>query len=215
MQKSFDFIKQIFQGKTIYRILFNWLVKDKSALISGKVVDIAGGAAASYYHYLPKDIEIIKTNCFPGPGIDQVVDFERVLPFDTNSVDTILFFNALYIIKEPEIVIREMYRILKPGGSLLIASPFIAAEMREPHDYQRLTYEGIEAVITKIGFSSYEIIRFGDRCTSCAYLLHSFFVFNIIRMVVYACALVGDYCIPRKMKNTYPAPLGYFCVAKK
>jgi ubiquinone/menaquinone biosynthesis C-methylase UbiE len=32
-------------------------------------------------------------------------------------------------------VLRELYRVLKPGGSLWLTAPFFFAEHMQPHDY--------------------------------------------------------------------------------
>jgi len=49
--KIFNFIKQVFQGKSIYRILFNWQVQEHCQNLTGKCLDLAGGKNPSYYHY--------------------------------------------------------------------------------------------------------------------------------------------------------------------
>lgn len=210
-----DFSKQVFRGKTIYRILFNDLVKKHSALLSGQVVDLAGGSQSSYYPYLPPGLEVTKTNYFAGEGIDQVVDLDKLLPFADSSFDAALLFNAIYIMAEPIKTLVEIKRILKPGGVLLVASPFIANEMPEPHDYARFTAEGLERLFAQAGFREVKIKRFGERFSSAAYLLHLLFGLNVIRFLAYGLALFLDKLIPIKLKNNYPTPLGYFCMVKK
>ena len=210
-----DFSKQVFHGKTIYRILFNDQVKKHCALLSGRVIDLAGGSKSSYYPYLPAGLEITKTNYFAGEGIDQVVNLDQVLPFADDSFDAALLFNAIYIMAEPAKTLAEIKRILKPGGKLYLASPFIANEMPEPHDYCRFTAEGLEQLLAQAGFSEVKVERFGERFSSAAYLLHLLFGFNLARFLAYSAALFLDKMIPTKLAKNYPTPLGYFCVVKK
>lgn len=42
---------------------------------------------------------------------------------DDASVDTVVCVNNLYTLADPQMALREMYRVLKPGGKLVIANP--------------------------------------------------------------------------------------------
>ena len=211
--KIFDFIKQVFQGKSIYRILFNWQVQKHCQNLNGKCLDLAGGKNPSYYKYWSFDnsAELIKTDL----NGELKVDLNNNLDFEDNSVNNILFFNAIYIIKEPEKLIKEINRILKKDGKLFIASPFIFNEAKEPDDFRRLTSQGLEKLLKESGFSNFEIISFGERFTAGIHLWHSFFLFNFIRLIIFTKALLSDKLIPKKIKKLYPCPLGYFVIAKK
>ena len=92
MAKILDFVKQIFQGKTIYRVLFNWQVKKNCCFLPGKALDLAGSGDASYYSYLPINLKITKANYKNGKNLDLIIDFNKDLSFEDNSFDNILFF---------------------------------------------------------------------------------------------------------------------------
>jgi SAM-dependent methyltransferase len=211
--KIFDFIKQVFQGKSIYRILFNWQVQKYCQNLNGKCLDLAGGKNPSYYRYWSFDnsAELIKTDL----NGELKVDLNNNLDFEDNSIDNILFFNAIYIIKEPEKLMKEINRILKKDGKLFIASPFIFNEAKEPDDFRRLTSQGLEKLLKESGFSDFEIIPFGERFTAGIHLWHSFFLFNFIRLIIFTKAILFDKLIPKKIKKLHPCPLGYFVIAKK
>jgi ubiquinone/menaquinone biosynthesis C-methylase UbiE len=44
------------------------------------------------------------------------------LPFENESFDCVLLFNILYLVKEPETLLKEARRLLKPGGYLISAT---------------------------------------------------------------------------------------------
>ena len=213
MNKTFDFIKQVFQGKSIYRILFNWQVQKHCQNLTGKCLDLAGGKNPSYYRYwsFNNNSELIKTDL----DGEFKVDLNKELPFNDNSIDNIFFFNAIYIIKEPEKLLKEINRILKKDGKLFIASPFIFNEAEEPDDFRRYTSQGLEELLWKANFSDFEIIPFGERFTAGIHLWHSFFIFNFIRLIAFTKAMLFDKLIPKKIKRLHPCPLGYFVIVKK
>lgn len=213
MTKPLDFIKQTLQGKSIYRVLFNWQVEKCSSKITGKVLDIASGQNASYNVYLSGQTEIIRVDSIQ--NAESFIDFNKKFPFQDNSFDSVLLFNALYIANDPVFTIREIHRVLKNGGQLFLASPFVANEMPEPSDFARFTKEGLEKLLRDAGFSRFETERFGERFTSGAYLVHPLLVFNFFRLLVNGLCLVLDKLIPTRIREKYPVPIGYFSIAIK
>lgn len=213
--RGIDFIRQIYSGKTLGRILLNWHIANACKDISGHVVDIAGGGNASYYAYLPSTISVVRTNYTnEGCSVDTVVDFNKPLPFPDRSIDAVLLFNALYIAEDYRVLLRELQRVVKKGGGVFISMPFLYNEMKEPHDFCRLTYEGLEHVCREAGFSEVSVTRLGERVSASVNLLHPLFLLNTIRLFIYALALFLDFCIPQSLKRKYPSPIQYFCVAK-
>ena len=137
------------------------------------------------------------------------------MPLEDNSIDNLFLFNAIYITKEPEKLVREIHRVLKPDGTFFLTAPLIANEAPEPNDYFRFTSQGIRMILSQAGFSQVELYKIGERVTSAATLLHSLFLFNFVRFFVFAKALLLDRLIPKKMKTKHPCPMSYFIVAKK
>lgn len=213
MKKFQDFTKQTFRGKSIYRILFNWLVYENRGKISGSVLDLASGRGASYNRYFPKGATVISGDLKVGG--EEMIDFDKALPFPDNTFDAVLFFNAIYITSNTLFTLKEIYRVMKKGGTLFISSPFIANEMQEPHDYFRFTKEGLQRELERGGFREIKIDRFGERFSSAAYLLHSLLIFNSIRFIVNGLSIFLDKLIPKKILKIHPTPLGYFAICKK
>ena len=131
-------------------------IKSESNDIQGKILDIGCGEKP-YAHlfscteYIGIDIETTekyhekhKTDLFYN-GVD--------LPFENNSFDSIVCFEVLEHVFEPEKMIHEMFRVLKPGGSILLTTPFIWNEHEIPYDYGRYSYFGLKDLFKKNGFS--------------------------------------------------------------
>ena len=216
MNKIFDFIKQVYSGKTISRILFNWQVKNNCQNLKGVCVDLASGKNPSYQRYWKLNCDkFIRSEYIGDNRPDLVVDLNRKIPLADNYADNVFLFNALYILKKPEESLKEVYRILKTGGILFLSSPFIANEMPEPDDYFRFTSQKLKDILNEEGFSEIKVIPYGERFSAAVYILHDFLFFNTVRFFAFSIALFLDKAIPRKIKNNYPFPIGYFVIAKK
>lgn len=77
---------------------------------------------------------------------DIVGDIHK-MPFADGSVDALLCMSVLEHVEEPQQAVREMYRVLKPGGYCYIEVPFIFYyhPMKGYYkDFYRFTYDGLE-----------------------------------------------------------------------
>lgn len=77
---------------------------------------------------------------------DVIGDVQK-LPFKDASQEAILCNQVLQYVEDPQLAMREIYRVLKPGGYAFIAVPFLqyytAYEGYYPKDYWRFTIDGI------------------------------------------------------------------------
>lgn len=209
-----SFISQVFAGKSIGRILFNRAVCEATRSLSGRVIDLAGGAH-SYAKYLPQSVQLIVTDYVMHEGVDVVVDLNKPLPFPDASEQTLLCMNAIYVLENRAAFFKEAKRVLPVGGRLIFSSPFVTNEMREPHDYLRLTSEGLSRELTSAGFSDITMVPYGERGSAAMYLLHPVFLFSIIRLPFFVLGLWIDATLPASLTKEHPAPIGYMVTVTK
>jgi SAM-dependent methyltransferase len=82
--------------------------------------------------------------------LDHVADLQATgLPDD--AYDTVFCTQVLQHLPEPEKAIREMARVLKPGGKAVISVPHLVWMHNEPHDYWRFTRYGMGHLLEKAG----------------------------------------------------------------
>jgi SAM-dependent methyltransferase len=73
------------------------------------------------------------------------------LPFREGGFDTALCLELLEHVPDPDRVVEEIARALRPGGKLLLTVPFIAPMHAVPYDFYRYTREGIGALVEGAG----------------------------------------------------------------
>jgi SAM-dependent methyltransferase len=85
--------------------------------------------------------DIINVDIFAFDQVDMVADATD-LPIEDNSVDLILNAAMLEHVDDPQKVVSEMQRILRPGGSFYCYLPFMTPFHAAPHDFYRWTIPG-------------------------------------------------------------------------
>ncbi|MGG5208985.1 class I SAM-dependent methyltransferase [Chryseobacterium sp. MIQD13] len=87
--------------------------------------------------------EFLNVDLLPYESVDVICDIENI-PFKDNSVDYIINIAVLEHVPNPQKVISEIHRILKPGGKIYCFIPFMQPFHASPYDFQRFTYEGMK-----------------------------------------------------------------------
>lgn len=203
-------------GKTVARTLFNLEISNHVKNVGSVVIDLGGGKNPSYERFWRINPEkFIRVDINEEAKPDVTANLNNQLPFSDNFSNTVFLFNVIYILENPVKTLREVNRILKPGGRLYITSPFIFNEAREPNDYWRFTSEGLEKILKEASFNEILIKPVGERFSSAVYLISPFLLFWPIKFLVYLIAISLDKMIPKKLKLKQPCPIGYFIEAKK
>jgi len=124
--------------------------------ISGKTVDVGAGSA-KYKSIIKKHTsEYITFDSVSGDNIDIVGDVLD-MPFKDSSFDTVVSTQVLEHVKKPWIMISEISRILKTGGTCILTAPFITPYHSDPYDYFRFTKDGMLSLFQ----DDFEIIECG------------------------------------------------------
>lgn len=75
------------------------------------------------------------------------------IPIKTNGFNHIVFTQVVEHLMEPESAIKELQRILIPGGLLLISGPLFYEEHEAPYDFRRFTQYGLREMFKKVNLS--------------------------------------------------------------
>jgi SAM-dependent methyltransferase len=86
------------------------------------------------------------TDMRPGPGVDRVEDL-RALTFGDGEVGTAICLDTLEHCADPLGAVRELHRVLKPGGVCVISSVMLFGIHGYPQDFFRFTPEGFRVLL--------------------------------------------------------------------
>lgn len=94
-----------------------------------RVLDVAAGTGTSSKALAKTGAEVVALDFSPGmvaegrkrnPGIDFVEGDAEALPFPPSSFDAVTISFGLRNVNNPHVALGEMYRVLKPGGRIVI-----------------------------------------------------------------------------------------------
>lgn len=134
------------------RLICDLVAKELQNLIenhvSGSLLDLGCGMVPLYEAYKPYVTRVTcgdwESSFHQNPYIDQVCDLTKPLDFEAESFDTIILSDVLEHLPEPMLVFQEVARILKPGGKVILTTPFLYWLHEEPFDYFRFTHHAFE-----------------------------------------------------------------------
>jgi SAM-dependent methyltransferase len=86
-----------------------------------------------------------------------VVGDAMQLPIRSEAADIVFSTQVIEHVPNPGLMIRECYRVLKPGGYLILTGPFYWPLHEEPFDFHRFTKYGFAHYLSEAGFSEWEI----------------------------------------------------------
>ncbi len=119
-------------------------------LVSGRILDVGCGSKPyrKYFgasEYIGLEIE----------GRNKLADRHydgKEFPFKDGEFDSVFTSQVLEHVFNPEGFLREINRVLKDGGVLLLTGPFIWDEHEQPFDYARYSSFGLRHLLESNGF---------------------------------------------------------------
>jgi SAM-dependent methyltransferase len=74
------------------------------------------------------------------------------IPFPDNHFDSVFSSEVLEHVFNPDVILPEIYRVMKPGANLLLTCPFFWPEHEQPYDYARYSSFALKHLMQKHGF---------------------------------------------------------------
>ncbi len=189
--------------------------------LTGRVLDVGGDSRSGYHALLRGEKKVEVVNLSRETGAEHIFDLEEKFPLPDASYDGVICMNIMEHIYNHEQFLSECRRILKPGGKILLAVPFIMQVHPSPHDYFRYTDETLKKIFADAEFHNVQVTPIGKGpFTAASHVAHN--VLSKVPLLAQAHGLVSsvldDVLVGLDKKQTFSTnryPLGYLVAAVK
>ena len=156
----------LFNARCVVDLQLGSIVKHLRPQLSqmtGDVLDVGAGESP-WRVWLPENskyhgIDVAHSDAF-GMASDRqdIVYFDGLnIPYQDNTFDNVLCIEVLEHSVEPERLLHEMARVLRPSGQLVLTVPWSARRHHIPHDYHRFSKDALARMLNKTGFATFVI----------------------------------------------------------
>lgn len=94
--------------------------------------------------------------------LDLLCDLTQPLPLGAATFDTVLLTDVLEHLPNPDLLLGEVSEVLRPGGKVIIGTPFLYWVHEAPHDHHRYTRYRLEALCSSAGLDVVSVSAYGD-----------------------------------------------------
>jgi SAM-dependent methyltransferase len=129
-------------------------------VLHGRLIDVGCGQQP-YRSYYDKQTQITACDFDARRGIVDFACPAHQIPVADGSFDSILCTEVLEHVPDPLAVWKEFYRILVPGGLVLLTTPLYWPPHELPYDFYRYPEQGLRHLIQASGFEVRELLPRG------------------------------------------------------
>jgi len=124
----------------------NWrfLAQQAAKLKQGAVILDVGAGRGDFAGLFQDRPGYLALDIYPYPEVDIVCDFTLANPFRESSFDAILLMNVLEHVYDTHAMLARLTKLLKPGGVLVVAIPFLVKMHQTPVDFARYTHYALQ-----------------------------------------------------------------------
>lgn len=192
----------------------------KDVTLDGLILDVGGGKKSEYQDLLKGEHTFYSINIDENAKPDCIVDIEYAFPLQSDAYDHAICMNVLEHVFEFENVIKETARVVKEGGTILLATPMLYKIHGSPDDYLRYTESALRRVAKKCGLQVVEVRPLGVGFFSLGVqLLRSAipkgFIWVVCKKTAVGLDVFLNKMLPGYRTLSKQIPLGYITILKK
>ena len=163
----------------LLRPLSDWIRAEAEAIHAERgpyrLLDVGCGVKPYYPWFEPYVSEYVGLDIEANEGADVHGTIEAI-PLEDASFDAVLCSQVLEHCDDPAQGVRELRRVVKPGGRVLLSTHGVQVYHPAPHDLWRWTHEGLERLFLTNGTWTSVSVRPAAGTTATLALLLSIYV---------------------------------------
>lgn len=98
------------------------------------------------------------------------------MPFTNQEFDAVMCIEVLEHAVDPELLISEISRVLRTGGTLILTVPWSARRHHVPHDFHRFTKERLVKLFSEYNF---QVVEMRERGSDVSVIANKILILNI------------------------------------
>jgi SAM-dependent methyltransferase len=149
------------QDYLVYRYLWPHIAQAvataRAALGAERPAVLDLGCGNRPYADLFDGCDYLGTDYSADDSLPDVITDGTCLALRDRRFDLVFCTQVIEHVPEPAALVREAFRVLRPGGYLVLTGPFWWPLHEEPHDYHRFTSHGFRHMLRSAGFTEVTI----------------------------------------------------------
>jgi SAM-dependent methyltransferase len=142
-------------------------LKQCGAYVKGNTLDIGCGHKPYEKTFFAGASNYVGMDYLTDRSQPDIVGSATEIPLPDSSFDTVVCTEVLEHVPDPAKAFSQVYRVLKPGGNLILSTPMYWPRHEVPYDYYRYPYDGLLHLVNESGF---ELIELYNRGRSYAFI---------------------------------------------
>jgi len=138
-----------------------------ASYIRGQLLDVGCGCRPYEKSYFAGATKYLGADYLTDRSRPDVVCSALEIPFRDDFFDTVTSTEVLEHVPNPLLAMREMCRVLKPGGYLVLTTPMYWPRHEVPYDFFRYPYDGLLHLVKESGL---ELTKLFNRGRSYAFV---------------------------------------------
>ena len=137
------------------------LLAKYSSLYRGVLYDLGAGESPYrqfFSNYVDQYIAVDWAGSYHDTNADIAADLNKPLPIESAVADTVVSLSVMEHLCEPQMMLNEAFRILKPGGAMVLQVPWQWWIHEAPYDFFRYTPYALEYMFEKAGFADVAVV---------------------------------------------------------